>query len=216
MPADVTSASSATGSPGANRAWWLKTLHRWHWMSAAASLAALLVFSATGITLNHASQIEAEPRVVNTTDELPASVLRPLAGEHGEAAPLPPSVAEWFSREMDIHAGGRGAEWSEDEVYVSLPRPGGDAWLAIDRTTGEFEYERTDRGWIAWLNDLHKGRNTGTAWRWFIDIFAVACLLFALTGLWLLQLHARQRGKTWPMVALGLAFPALLIILFMH
>src|SRR5690606_36578128 len=166
----------------------------------------------TGITLNHASQIEAEPRVVNTTDELPASVLRPLAGEHGEAAPLPPSVAEWFSREMDIHTAGRNAEWTEDEVYESLPRPGGDAWLAIDRTTGEFEYERTDRGWIAWLNDLHKGRNTGTAWRWFIDIFAVACLLFALTGLWLLQLHARQRGKTWPMLSLGLAFPALLII----
>src|SRR5690554_6372547 len=113
-------------------------------MSAAASLAALPVFSATGITLNYASQIEAEPRVVNTIDELPASGLRLLGGEHGEAGPLPPSVARRLSREMDIHAGGHGVEWPADEVYVSLPRPGCYPWPSFDRTTREFEYERTD------------------------------------------------------------------------
>ena len=43
---------------------------------------------------------------------------------------------------------------------------------------------------IAWLNDLHKGRHTGEAWSWFIDIFAVACLVFAGTGLFLLLLAA--------------------------
>ena len=77
---------------------------------------------------------------------------------------------------MDV--AGREAEWSKDEVYVALPRPGGDAWLSIDLEGGEVRYERTDRGWISYLNDLHKGRNTGEAWSWFIDIFAVACLVF--------------------------------------
>lgn len=199
-----------------NRGWWLKTLHRWHWMSAAVSLAALLVFSATGITLNHAAQIESRPAVSNRTATLPPSVLRTLQGDFEEDAPLPPSARDWLSQEMDLRVAGRSVEWSDGEVYISLPRPGGDAWLAIDRDSGELEYERTDRGVVAWLNDLHKGRNTGVAWRWFIDIFAVACLLFALTGLWLLQLHSRQRGKTWPMVGLGVAVPTLLIILFMH
>lgn len=199
-----------------NRGWWLKTLHRWHWMSAAVSLAALLVFSATGITLNHAAQIESRPAVSNRTATLPPSVLRTLEGDFDEGAPLPQTASDWLSREMDLRVGGRSVEWSDGEVYISLPRPGGDAWLAIDRDSGELEYERTDRGVVAWLNDLHKGRNTGVAWRWFIDIFAVACLLFALTGLWLLQLHSRQRGKTWPMVGLGVAVPTLLIILFMH
>src|SRR5690606_4715259 len=93
---------------------------------------------------------------------------------------------------------------------------GGDAWLSIDLSSGELLYEHTDRGWIAWLNDLHKGRNTGTAWAWFIDVFAVACLVFCITGLFLLHLHGRQRPATWPLVGFGLVAPLLLIILFIH
>jgi hypothetical protein len=42
-------------------------------------------------------------------------------------------------------------------------RPGGDAWLRIG-AGGAAEYEITSRGAISWLNDLHKGRNTGAAW----------------------------------------------------
>ena len=210
------SAAASSGADPNRRAYWLKTLHRWHWISAALSLVALLLFSVTGITLNHAAQIESKPRVVNLKETLPASLLRSLQGERAADAPLPGSVNDWLSGALDVRADGRKGEWSDSEVYVSLPRPGGDAWISIDRETGAIEYERTDRGWIAWLNDLHKGRNTGTAWRWFIDLFAAACLLFALTGLWLLQLHARQRGKTWPLVAAGLLLPLLIVVLFMH
>ena len=85
-----------------------------------------------------------------------------------------------------------------------MPRPGGDAWLSIDFTSGDIEYERTDRGWIAYLNDLHKGRNMGSVWSWFLDIFAVACLIFSLTGLVLLKMHAGNRAATWSMVRSGL------------
>jgi hypothetical protein len=108
------------------------------------------------------------------------------------------------------------AEWSADQVYLALPRPGGDGWVALDRATGEAEAEATDRGWISYLNDLHKGRNSGAAWSWFIDIFAFACIIFAATGLFLLQLHSAKRKSTWPLVGLGLAVPALLAIVFIH
>ena len=74
------------------------------------------------------------------------------------------------------------AEWSEDEVYVSLPRPGGDAWMTIDLACGEVTHELTDRGWISYFNDLHKGRNTGAAWSLFIDVFAFAALIFAVSS----------------------------------
>ena len=50
----------------------------------------------------------------------------------------------------------------------------------------------------------------------FIDIFAVACLVFCTTGLFLLQLHAGSRPTTWPMVGLGLVIPWILAILFIH
>ena len=63
---------------------------------------------------------------------------------------------------------------------------------------------------------MHKGRHTGAVWNAFIDIFAVLCLIFSLTGLWILKLHAANRPLVWPVVALGVVLPALLIILFVH
>ncbi|MBU2039170.1 MAG: PepSY-associated TM helix domain-containing protein, partial [Gammaproteobacteria bacterium] len=82
--------------------------------------------------------------------------------------------------------------------------------------SGVLLYERSERGWISYLNDLHKGRNTGPLWSWFIDIFSLLCLVFSLSGLWLLVRYARQRPSTWPLVALGVVIPLLIIILSVH
>ncbi len=111
---------------------------------------------------------------------------------------------------------GRETEWSDDEIYVSLPRPGGDAWLTVSLEDGTVAHELTDRGWLSYFNDLHKGRNTGAVWSLFIDVFAFAALVFAVTGLLLLKMHAGNRPGTWPMVGLGLVLPLLLAILFIH
>ena len=199
------------------RSYWLKTLHEWHWISSAVCLIGILLFSVTGITLNHSAQIEAKPVVATQKVQLPAELVSAIASEASEAkAPLPTSVRAWIAAQMDVRVGERIGEWSASEIYVSMPRAGGDAWLNIDRSSGEIEYERTDRGWIAWLNDLHKGRNTGPAWNWFIDVFAIACVVFSLTGFFLLQLHARHRPLTWPLVGLGFMVMLLIAILFVH
>jgi hypothetical protein len=204
----------------ASRAVWLKNLHQWHWISSALCLLAMLLFSITGITLNHASQIEAKPSVVNRKAVAPAPLtaqLRQYAeGHDGAKAPLPDAAERWLDQAFGINAGGRVAEWATDEVYLPLPKAGGDAWLRIGLDDGATEYEVTDRGWISWLNDVHKGRNTGTAWNWFIDIFAVGCVLFCLTGLLILKFHAAKRPFTWPMVGMGILIPCVIALLFIH
>ncbi|MGC4028794.1 MAG: PepSY-associated TM helix domain-containing protein [Steroidobacteraceae bacterium] len=204
------------------RAWWLKTLHKWHWISAAISLIGLLLFSITGITLNHAASIEAAPRVAMRDARLPQPLADQLTAEAKAAAgartppALPNDVARWIAGELSVDTRGRELEWSADEVYIALPRPGGDAWLRIALPEGEVEYEVTTRGWVSYLNDLHKGRHTGTAWTWFIDLFAAACLLFALTGLLILKLHAANRAATWPLVAAGLLLPLVIALFTIH
>ena len=198
------------------RGYWLRVLHRWHWISSAICLVAMLLFAVTGITLNHATALEPTPIVTRRMLQVPAPVLLGLGTREDGNAPLPPRVAQWLDERLPVSIGALPAEWSADEVYLSLPRPGGDAWLSIDRETGAVEFEGTSRGALAYLNDLHKGRNTGAAWNWFIDLVAIACLVFCVTGLFLLQLHARERRATWPLVALGLVLPVLLALLFIH
>jgi hypothetical protein len=209
--------SKAARNPKKAKQFWLKQLHSWHWISAAISLAGMFVFAITGITLNHASSIAAEPIVVTQSAQLPGSLIErlreaPVSGN----APLPESLRAELDDTVGIDAGTTPAEWSEAEVYVAVPGPGRDAWISIDRASGKIEAERTDRGWVSFFNDLHKGRNTGTAWFWLIDILAVACVVFTFTGLLLLQLHARHRPSTWPLVGLGTAIPLIIILFFMH
>ena len=209
--------TAAAGQPA--RAWWLKTLYRWHWISSAIALVGMLLFAATGLTLNHASQIEAHPVVVDRKAQLPAALLAahaPAAGDRKHDGPLTPDLADWVASALQVDVHGRSAEWSADEIYVAMPRPGGDAWVRLDRASGEAELEDTSRGWVSYLNDLHKGRNAGTAWSWFIDAFAAACLIFSVTGLFILKMHAGNRPGTWPLVGLGLVLPVLLAIVFIH
>jgi hypothetical protein len=200
-----------------SRAFWLRQMRQWHWISAAVSLIGMLLFAVTGITLNHAGSIEARPVVTERVANLPPALKSVATGLPAKAKmAVPQALADWASVALKIDIRGREAEISESEIYVALPRPGGDAWLTIERRSGEARYEITDRGWISYLNDLHKGRNTGAVWSLFLDVFAIACVVFCLTGLVLLQLLSVGRPSTWPLVGLGLAIPMLIAILFIH
>jgi len=198
-----------------SRAFWLRHMRQWHWISAAVCLVGMLLFAITGITLNNAALIESSPRVQTQSQSLPADVLAVTKAAR-EVAEIPQMLQEWLRTQMGIKVGERTGEWSEQELYISLPRPGGDGWISIDLADGAVSHETTDRGWIAYLNDLHKGRNTGAVWAWFLDVFAIATIVFCLTGLVLMQLMASGRPSTWPLVSMGFIVPALLLILFIH
>jgi hypothetical protein len=207
---------TATGPSARSR--WLRQLLQWHWISSAISLAGLLGFAITGVTLNHASSIEAGPSLERHSLQLDPAAHALLAGHAGQpGTPLPPEVTAQLIERLGWAGLAQALpEWSPDEVYLALPGPGTDAWLRIDRHSGELEAERSDRGWVAYFNDLHKGRHTGLVWSAFIDLLGVACCVFALTGLLILRMHARHRPLTWPLVGLGLALPALLGLLWLH
>lgn len=195
---------------------WFGSLRQWHWISSAVCLVGMLLFAITGITLNHAAQIKSKPEITTIEAQVPLELLDKLVMPEEDKAPLPLLLIEWLGQTHKINVVDQLAEWSEDEIYLSLPRPGGDSWLSIDLASGDLTYELTDRGWVSYFNDLHKGRNTGAVWSWFIDIFAVACIIFCITGLLLLQRYANNRPTTWPLVGLGLVLPWVLILLFIH
>src|SRR5688572_15487884 len=193
-----------------------RTMHLWHWISAAVCFAALTLFTVTGITLNHASAISAEPQVSSGNARLPENLLGMLATVAPQAAAPPAEIVAWAEDAFELSLRDATAEWSEEELYLSAPGPGRDAWVSIDRASGVAKFEKTDRGSLAYFNDLHKGRNTGIAWTIFIDVVAAAVLFFSLTGLVLLWIQARQRTSTWPLVGGGIALVTALMVFFAH
>lgn len=195
----------------------LTTIRKWHWMSSAICFVCMLLFSVTGITLNHAGDIESKPVTAHVEGLLPAELLKLLTVDvEQKQSSLPKTINDWFEQTQHIKITNATAEINGDEFYIPLTRPGGDAWLSIDTVSGEFEYESTDRGWISYFNDLHKGRNTGKAWIYFMDIFAVACIIFSITGFLLLQRYADTRAQTWPLLIAGLVIPIIFMLFLIH
>src|SRR3546814_19057892 len=103
----------------------------------------MLLFAITGITLNHAADIEASPTVTEREARLPPPLLKALPVGSADKAPLPEQVGAWLDKELSVSAAGREAECSDDEIYLALPRPGGAGWRSTDRATGDEEVDET-------------------------------------------------------------------------
>jgi len=190
---------------------------QWHWISGAISLVGMMLFALTGITLNHASDIPANRQVTAIEVDAPKASISELTGL-SEGSYLIPRTLQHYMQEAHGVALPRNVEgeWDGIEFYASWPGPGADSWLAVDVDLALLTYEHVDRGIVAYFNDLHKGRNTGAVWRWFIDGFAIACIIFSVTGLQLLMKHATSRVSTWPVTALGVLIPFVILLLFVH
>src|SRR5690606_22418493 len=99
------------------------TIRQWHWISSALCLAGMLLFAVTGITLNHAGQIEGKAQVTSRLEQLPAALQARLLAETPEQG-LPADLADWLEDTLAVRLSGREAEWSDGELYIGLPRPG--------------------------------------------------------------------------------------------
>ena len=117
---------------GGRRGWSLKD---WHWISSAVCLIGMLLFSVTGITLNHAGWIESVPSVESHESSLPQTELDRLANASGNDA-LPTFFHRWYEdKTQNSISSNAEIEWSDYELYVAMPRPGGDSWFSVDLTS---------------------------------------------------------------------------------
>lgn len=197
----------------------LGSIRQWHWISSAGCLIGMLLFAITGITLNHAAEIKVQPTVSVLEVAIPENLNQKLKSteQKNRHTTVPNSLRFWLAETKGIQLSKNAvAEWSDDELYIVHAGPGFDAWLAIDFTTNVLSYESTDRGWLAYFNDLHKGRDTGLIWGRFLDVFSAACVVFCITGLVLLYRQTNHRLMTWPVTALGAIIPTVILLLFVH
>ena len=167
----------------------LARLTRWlHIYGSMLSLALVLFFSVTGVTLNHPDWLAAHEQRRQLTGQVDRAWI---------ASPLPADgqlrVVEHLRAAHDIRGAVSDFRIDEREASVTFKGPGysADAFIAV--ATGRYELTETRLGTVAVLNDLHKGRDSGTAWRWLIDIAAVLLIFVSATGLVLLYFIHKHR-----------------------
>jgi len=158
---------------------WSRTIHVY---LSIVLLIVLVFFSITGITLNHAELMVAEPQTeVRTLDNLPVLPL----DDNGMIFDSP-ELAAYVRDEFGIRLEFADLTIAEPFVTIEYDGPGYQALVEIDQELGEIYAESTDYGLVAVLNDLHKGRYTHIVWNALIDISGIILVIFSLAGFVLL------------------------------
>lgn len=162
------------------------------WLHVYASMLALLIvlfFGVTGLTLNHPDWTFGGATTTETVDgtfPFPAST-------DGNVAWLP--IAEYVRTTHDVKGSVANFEAADGQGSIAFTNPGYAATLLFDTTSGDYELTVEQQGFLAVMNDLHKGRDAGSSWRWTIDVAAVFLVAISLTGL-LMQLVLRKRRRS--------------------
>ncbi|MBL7858969.1 MAG: PepSY-associated TM helix domain-containing protein [Cyclobacteriaceae bacterium] len=185
---------------------WTRWLHIYLSMF---SFATLLFFAVTGVTLNHTNWIEGQQKIEQLTGELPLSWVQTNAARVDEL-----EVVEYFRNTHNIKSRLKDFLTDDAECTVSFKGPGYSADAFVDRATGSYELTITKSGTVAILNDLHKGRDTGTTWAWLIDISAVLMIFVSLTGFLMIFFLAKKKLSGLLLTGAGAVIMVLLYFLF--
>jgi uncharacterized protein len=175
-------------------------LARWlHTYLSMLSFALLLFFAATGLTLNHAEWFDAHQRPQQIHGVLNVALVN-SADPEGVAKE---QLVRYF-RESH-HTKGAVSDFHIDGEQCELlfKGPGYEADAVIDRKTGNYDLTVSPFSPVAILNDLHKGRDTGTKWSAVIDFSAILMSLVSLTGLSLIFFLNKRRLSGLILVAVG-------------
>jgi len=145
-----------------------------------------LLFAVTGLTLNHQDFGWSEPRVVTSSITIDEN----LVSNPDQAA-----LEKFIREKLGIRSPATDYHEDPDEIQITFAAPGKRTVVTINRADGSGTLEKEQRGFLATLDDLHKGSDAGNVWYWTIDIAALLLVVSSLTGMvTLLALRARRRG----------------------
>ncbi|MDX2005537.1 MAG: PepSY-associated TM helix domain-containing protein [Meiothermus sp.] len=163
-------------------------LTRWlHLYTSMISLLVVLFFAATGVTLNHPDWLfGSTERVSSYQGTLPESWQRNSQVNWLE-------TAETLRARYNLKGSVSDTRADDQEASISFRAPAYAADAFISIKDGSYTLKVTAQGPVAVLNDLHRGRDAGSAWAWLIDLSGGFLLLVALTGLTLSLFFKKTR-----------------------
>src|SRR5262249_31588555 len=151
-------------------------------------LLVMLLFGVTGFTINHEEWFGAtRPRVTDSEGVVPPDLLA-----KGDAL----RIVEYARATWHVSGAMTDYDTSDDRVSIAF-KEHGQLWeVEIENPNGRTKLHNETYNLAAWLNNLHRGRYSGPAWRWVIDLSALFIVLACVTGivLWLALPRRRVLG----------------------
>jgi hypothetical protein len=173
---------------------------RWlHIYLSMASFALVFFFAVTGLTLNHTEWFADQQSAAEHKGNVELKWVQTASDD--AVAKL--EIAERLRSAHGIIAALSDFRIDESQCAVSFKGPGYSADAFINRATGEYELTENRLGFVAIINDLHKGRDTGRIWALLIDASAVFMTLVSLTGMALIFFLKRRRVSGLIMTVIG-------------
>jgi hypothetical protein len=177
------------------------TLKWARWFHVYSSMIAFLLiffFGITGITLNHPTWTFGSDIQMSTVEgQLPFS---PTFADN-TADYL--TISEFARSELGVSGSVDSFETTNGTIGITYRNPGYGADLFVDAVDGTYQLNVEQQGWVAVLNDLHKGRDSGSTWSWVIDVSAAFLVVVSLTGLLMQFFLRRRRRSAFISVAVG-------------
>ncbi|HUO22648.1 MAG TPA: PepSY-associated TM helix domain-containing protein [Caulobacteraceae bacterium] len=172
-------AKTKTARAGFDRGAFFRVNRMLHAYLSAFAFLLLIFFSATGILLNHPEWFDAYKPAASEADFTLSSAELSAA----KAAQDPgPSLARAAAAHAPLPGAYASADIEDGQALVRLDGPKGSADLTIDLASGKTQARIGRANFLAIAQDLHRGKNSGVAWRWVIDVSAWLVMGLSLVG----------------------------------
>lgn len=176
-------------------------LSRWlHIYLSMVSFTILLFFAVSGLTLNHADWFTSGKEIV-TKDSGNVNVKWVNEPDTTKINKL--RIVEFLRSKHEVKGALADFRIDDSELTLTFNGPGYLADSFIERETGKYGLTVTRFGAVAVINDLHKGRDSGKAWSWIIDISAILMTLVSISGIILICFLKKKRLSGFIIAAVG-------------
>lgn len=165
----------------------------WHGYLSAFAFLTLIFFAITGLLLNHPEWFEAKGEQPSTDRTIQLAAADVAAAR--AAADPSRALTELVRKQQPLVGAYQSGEVIETEAMIRLEGPKGSSDIIVDLSTGAAEVAVKKARFIDTINELHRGKNSGAAWKAVIDISAILILALSIIG-YVLFFSLRFRLRT--------------------
>jgi uncharacterized protein len=174
------------------------------------SFVIVFFFAVTGLTLNHPDFFAGELKNIQGKGKLNNT----WVNTKDTSAINKLDVVEFLRKTHGIKAAMSEFRIDDNQCSISFKGPGYAADAFINRETGEYDITLLRAGFIGILNDLHKGRDSGSGWSVLIDVSAILMTIVSLTGMILMLYIKRKRINGVLLAFIGLVLSILVYLIW--